>query len=111
MKLLTQLFLVSLILVKIVLGTVFIYRAELNPLKDAMASDEVQKEPEAMESLLIYLESLVLARLPGCGNKEKRRNLVQGPCANCHAGEGGRAQAACSIAVPIFSSAPMSSGA
>jgi flagellar motility protein MotE (MotC chaperone) len=49
MKLLTQLFLVSLILGKIVLGTVFIYRAELDPLKDAMASEEVQKEPEATE--------------------------------------------------------------
>jgi flagellar motility protein MotE (MotC chaperone) len=50
MKLLTQLFLVSLILVKIVLGTVFIYRADFNPLafeKDAMASEEVQKEPAA----------------------------------------------------------------
>jgi flagellar motility protein MotE (MotC chaperone) len=47
MKLLTQLFLVSLILVKIVLGSVFIYRAEFNPLtleKDAMASEEVQEE-------------------------------------------------------------------
>ena len=49
MKLLTQLFLVSLIVVKIVLGTVFIYRAEFDPLKDAMASEEVQKEPEATE--------------------------------------------------------------
>ena len=52
MKLLTQLFLVSLIVVKIVLGTVFIYRAEFDPLvfeKDAMASEAVQKEPEATE--------------------------------------------------------------
>jgi flagellar motility protein MotE (MotC chaperone) len=52
MKLLTQLFLVSLILVKVVLGSVFIYRAEFNPLafeKDAMASEEVQEESEATE--------------------------------------------------------------
>ena len=49
MKLLTQLFLVSLIVVKIVLGTVFIYRAEFDSLKDAMASEAVQKEPEATE--------------------------------------------------------------
>jgi flagellar motility protein MotE (MotC chaperone) len=52
MKLLTQLFLVSLILVKIVLGGVFIYRAEFNPLafeKDAMASEEVQEEPVTTE--------------------------------------------------------------
>jgi len=52
MKLLTQLFLVSLILVKIVLGSVFIYRAEFNPLafeKDAMASEEVQEEPVTTE--------------------------------------------------------------
>ena len=52
MKLLTQLFLVSLILVKIVLGGVFIYRAEFNPLvfeNDAMASEEVQEEPVTTE--------------------------------------------------------------
>ena len=49
MKLLTQLFLVSLIVVKIVLGTVFIYRAEIDPLKDAMASEEVQEDLGATE--------------------------------------------------------------
>ena len=52
MKLLTQLFLVSLILVKIVLGGVFIYRAEFNPLvfgNEAMASEEVQEEPVTTE--------------------------------------------------------------
>ena len=48
MKLLTQLFLGTLIIVKIVLGSVFIYQAELDPLvseSDAIASEEVQKEP------------------------------------------------------------------
>ncbi len=48
MKLLTQIFLASLIIVKIVLGSVFIYRAELGPLSletDAIAQ-EVQKAPE-----------------------------------------------------------------
>jgi len=48
MKLLTQLFLGILIIVKIVLGSVFIYQAELNPLvseSDAIASEEVQEEP------------------------------------------------------------------
>ena len=48
MKLLTQLFLGLLIIVKIVLGSVFIYQAELNPLaseSDAIASEEVQEEP------------------------------------------------------------------
>ena len=52
MKLLTQLFLVSLILVKIVLGGVFIYRAEFNPLvfeNDAIASEKVQDEPVTTE--------------------------------------------------------------
>jgi flagellar motility protein MotE (MotC chaperone) len=48
MKLLTQLFLGTLIIVKIVLGSVFIYQAELDPIvseRDAIASEEVQKEP------------------------------------------------------------------
>jgi len=50
MKLLTQIFLASLIIVKIVLGSVFIYRAELDPLSleaDAIAQ-EVQKAPEGV---------------------------------------------------------------
>ncbi len=48
MKLLTQIFLASLIIVKIVLGSVFIYRAELDLLSletDAIAQ-EVQRDPE-----------------------------------------------------------------
>ncbi len=51
----------------------------------------LEKEPEATESLLIYLESLVLDRHPGCGAREKSRSLVLRPCGTCHAGEGGRA--------------------
>lgn len=50
MKLLTQLFLGTLIIVKIVLGSVFIYQAEPDPLvseRDAIASEEVQEEPAA----------------------------------------------------------------
>ena len=50
MKLLTQLFLGTLIIVKIVLGSVFIYQAESDPLvseRDAIASEEVQEEPAA----------------------------------------------------------------
>jgi len=53
MKLVTQLFLATLIIGKIVLGSVFIYQAELDPFvseKDAIASEEVQEEPAvAME--------------------------------------------------------------
>ncbi len=66
MKFLTQLFLVSLIVGKIVLGTVFIYRAELNPLafeKDAMASEEVQQESLSAEDTgenLAYEEKIDL---------------------------------------------------
>jgi hypothetical protein len=51
----------------------------------------LDKEPEAMESLLIYLESLVLDRAPGCGSREKSRSMADRPCATCHAGEQGRA--------------------
>ena len=50
MKLLTQIFLSSLIIVKIVLGSIFIYRVELGPFfleGDAMA-EEVQKNPEGI---------------------------------------------------------------
>ncbi len=36
----------------------------------------LKKEPEATESLLIYLESLVLDRHPACGTRERTRSLV-----------------------------------
>lgn len=51
MRLLTQVFLASLIIVKIVLGSIFIYRVELDPFfleVDAIASEEVQKDPEGI---------------------------------------------------------------
>lgn len=51
MRLLTQIFLASLIIVKIVLGSIFIYRVELDPLfleANAIASEEVQKDPEGI---------------------------------------------------------------
>jgi hypothetical protein len=51
----------------------------------------LEKEPHATESLLIYLESLVLDRYPACGTREKSWSLVISPCATCHAGEAGRA--------------------
>ena len=51
----------------------------------------LKKEPVATESLLIYLESLVLDRYPGCGTRERTRSLVSRPCATCHAGKEGDA--------------------
>jgi hypothetical protein len=51
----------------------------------------LDKDPEATESLLIYLESLVLDRYPDCGNREDSRGLVGKPCATCHGGDEGRA--------------------
>jgi len=51
MRLLTQIFLASLIIVKIVLGSIFIYLVELDPFfleVDAIASEEVQKDPEGI---------------------------------------------------------------
>ena len=51
MRLLTQIFLASLIVVKIVLGSIFIYLVELDPLfleANAIASEEVQKDPEGI---------------------------------------------------------------
>jgi hypothetical protein len=51
----------------------------------------LKKEPVATESLLIYLESLVLERYPGCGTRERSRSLVAKPCATCHAGREGEA--------------------
>jgi len=51
----------------------------------------LEKEPGALESLLIYLESLAVERSPGCGTREVSRSLVSRPCGTCHAGEGGRA--------------------
>ena len=49
------------------------------------------RDPEAMESLLIYLESLALDRMPACGSRGRAEDLVKLPCATCHAGKGGRA--------------------
>jgi hypothetical protein len=51
----------------------------------------LKKEPEATESLLIYLESLVLDRYPACGTRERTRSLASRPCATCHAGKEGDA--------------------
>ncbi len=51
----------------------------------------LEKEIEAMEDLLIYLESLVLERWPDCADKTKHQKLVNGPCADCHDGENGAA--------------------
>jgi len=51
----------------------------------------LEKEPEATESLLIYLDSLVLDRHPACGTRERTRSLVSRPCATCHAGKEGDA--------------------
>jgi len=50
MKLLTQIFLSSLIIVKIVLGSIFIYRVELGPffLEGDAIAEEVQKNPEGI---------------------------------------------------------------
>jgi len=51
MKSLTQIFLASLIIVKIILGSIFIYQVELDPLfleRNAMASEEAEKDPEGM---------------------------------------------------------------
>lgn len=52
MKLLTRIFLASLIIVKIVLGSIFIYQVELDPLfleRSAIAAEEEQKDPEGAE--------------------------------------------------------------
>ncbi len=54
-------------------------------------SHSLKHETEAMVSLLIYLKSLVLNRLPDCGTKEKSRGMLSRPCADCHAGQSGHA--------------------
>ncbi|MEW6439921.1 MAG: hypothetical protein AB1640_03210 [bacterium] len=51
----------------------------------------LEKEPEALESLLIFLESLALDRYPDCADREKSRSLVERPCADCHGGKAGQA--------------------
>lgn len=52
----------------------------------------LEREAEAMESLLIYLQSLVLDRTPACGTRDRTSGLVDRPCATCHGGEVGRAR-------------------
>jgi hypothetical protein len=51
----------------------------------------LDKDPEAMESLLIYLVSLVLDRSSACGTRGRTESLVKRPCATCHAGRQGDA--------------------
>ena len=57
MKLLTQIFLAFLIIIKIVLGSIFIYWVELDPLfleGNAIAAEEVQKDPEGTEKSALH---------------------------------------------------------
>jgi len=57
MKLLTQIFLAFLIIIKIVLGSIFIYWVELDPLflgGNAIAAEEVQKNPEGTEKSALH---------------------------------------------------------
>jgi len=57
MKLLTQIFLAFLIIIKIVLGSIFIYWVELDPLfleGNAIAAEEVQKDPEGTEKPALH---------------------------------------------------------
>ncbi len=51
-----------------------------------------ENHPEALVDLLIYLESLVLAR-PGaeCNRRDRSQGLAGANCTTCHAGEAGRA--------------------
>jgi hypothetical protein len=51
----------------------------------------LENEAKAMESLLIYLESLPLPKVETCGNRQRSLGLIQAPCADCHAGASGRA--------------------
>jgi len=58
MKLLTQIFLAFLIIIKIVLGSIFIYWVELDPLfleGNAIAAEEVQKDPEGTEKPALHV--------------------------------------------------------
>lgn len=47
--------------------------------------------PEVLTDLLIYLQALALEPLPGCAPAKGIAGLVDRPCADCHAGTGGRA--------------------
>ncbi len=51
----------------------------------------LEKDKEAMEGLLVYLESLALERSADCNERTRSRGLVEKPCADCHAGAAGRA--------------------
>lgn len=51
-----------------------------------------QGHPEALQDLLVYLESLVLERVEAPhGNLGRSRRLVDEPCTACHAGRAGAA--------------------
>ena len=65
--------------------------------KLALEADEV-----AMESLLIYLESLTLPRAAGCNAAPKASGRVESPCADCHAGDAGKASGRMKHACPFI---------
>ena len=51
----------------------------------------LEKDQSALESLLIYLESLALPRSDKCRARDRKAALVRAPCTTCHADEAGRA--------------------
>ncbi len=72
MKLLTRIFLASLIIVKIVLGSVFIYQVELDPLlleRSAIASEGEQKDPEGTEKPARHLPAIAKAQAKQAGRE------------------------------------------
>jgi len=69
MKLLTQIFLAFLIIIKIVLGSIFIYWVELDPLfleGNAIAAEEVQKDPEGTEKPALHVPASQARPSPAC---------------------------------------------
>jgi hypothetical protein len=51
----------------------------------------LENDPDATESLVIYLESLVLQRPEACRDRNRTQAEVEAPCADCHAGKEGLA--------------------
>lgn len=61
-----------------------------------------EHRPDAMDDLLIYVQSLALKTEPTCADRDRFSGLVQWECARCHNGPSGKAQGRTSHSCPYI---------
>lgn len=61
-----------------------------------------ENRPEALEDLLIYVQSLTLKKAPGCATRDRFNGLVGWRCAKCHNGPSGKAMGRATHSCPYI---------